>query len=318
MKDAVKKAIAVLLIVIFAVVFDQVTKIWAENNFASVYFPDHQIEVTVEPEMDGLNIDQFVTKKYGDSLDEEAAFRVKAHATRNNQHLTGNDVLKSGETISFAHMSRTVNPYWNYIYARNPGAAFSFMATQSETVRMIFFGITGLVALFALSAFIYMTEWKKKKFLIVTLACILGGALGNIIDRIRLTYVIDFISWHVGEATWPTFNIADVFVTGGIALLVIDLIVHHDDYNDKKSDDAEESNEELALKADSSTEGKTSASSEETEPPKNETEKADIDSAVAQDAELAPKEAQSTEAKTESAVADASPKTDLASEQVTA
>lgn len=65
--------------------------------------------------------------------------------------------------------------------------------------------------------------------LIITLGCVLGGAAGNIIDRFRYGYVIDFISWHIGDKYWPTFNIADVFVTCGVVFLVIDLLIHRDE-----------------------------------------------------------------------------------------
>ena len=244
MSNAIKKTIAVLLVIIFAVLFDQITKFWAEDNFASLRYPDHQIEMTVQPEHAGVTLEDFV-KKTNDSLSDENVLRTVASATRDNNRIFASDIVNDGDKISFGYMSRTVNPFWDYQYARNPGAAFSFLADQSEQFRRIFFGITGIVALIALGAFIGFSSWKNDKRLIITLACVMGGALGNIIDRFRLGYVIDFISWHVGEHYWPTFNIADVFVTCGIALLLIELLVHKDknkmNDNTAKKDDVTKS-----------------------------------------------------------------------------
>ncbi len=236
--DKMKKLIAVALIVIFAVVADQATKFWAEDNFASVRYPDHQIEVTVDADQAGKTLEEFVKVKYP-SLNDGEALRVTSSATRNGERLRATDTLAKDETVAFNHVSRTViDGYFDYQYARNPGAAWSFMADKSDTFRRWFFGATGIVAVIAMGIFIGISKWKSQKLTILTLACVLGGAFGNMIDRFRMGYVIDFISWHVGEHYWPTFNVADVFVTGGIALLVIDLIFIHKDEKKKEAVDA--------------------------------------------------------------------------------
>jgi signal peptidase II len=236
MMDHIKKFIAVALIVIFAVVADQSSKIWAEDNFASVRYPDHQIEVTIDAEHAGMTLEEFVKTKYP-SLDEGDALRVTSSATRGGERLRATDALAQDDKVAFNHLTRTVvDGYFDYQYARNPGAAWSFLANQSETFRKWFFGTTGIVALIAMGIFIAISKWKNQKLTILTLACIMGGALGNMIDRFRMGYVIDFISWHVGEHYWPTFNIADVFVTGGIALLIIDLFVNHKEDDKNKAD----------------------------------------------------------------------------------
>ena len=233
--DKMKKLIAVALIVIFAVVADQATKFWAEDNFASVRYPDHQIEVTVDADQAGKTLEEFVKVKYP-SLNDGEALRVTSSATRNGERLRATDTLAKDETVAFNHVSRTViDGYFDYQYARNPGAAWSFMADKSDTFRRWFFGATGIVAVIAMGIFIGISKWKSQKLTILALACVLGGAFGNMIDRFRMGYVIDFISWHVGEHYWPTFNVADVFVTGGIALLVIDLIFIHKDEKKKEA-----------------------------------------------------------------------------------
>ena len=242
MMDLIQKFIAVALIVIFAVVADQSSKIWAEDNFASIRYPDHQIEVTIDADHAGMTLEEFVKTKYP-SLDEGDALRVTSSATRSGERLRATDALAQDDKVAFNHLTRTVvDGYFDYQYARNPGAAWSFLADQSETFRKWFFGATGIVALIAMGIFIAISKWKNQKLTILTLACIMGGALGNMIDRFRMGYVIDFISWHVGEHYWPTFNIADVFVTGGIALLIIDLFVNHkedDKQKVEKKDDAQ-------------------------------------------------------------------------------
>ena len=256
MMDKMKKIIAVALIVIFAVLADQGTKMWAEDNLASFRYPDHQIEVTVTPEQAGKTLEDFVRTKYP-SLNAEDALRVVSSATRNGERLRATDALAGDDKIAFNHVSQTViDGYFDYQYARNPGAAWSFLADQSDTFRKWFFGITGWIAVIAMGIFIAISKWKTQKMTIITLACVLGGAFGNMIDRFRMGYVIDFISWHIGDAYWPTFNIADVFVTGGIALLIIDMMVHHKDepektkVDDSKSDEVSPSSEAVASSSD--------------------------------------------------------------------
>lgn len=262
MMDRIKKLIAVALIVIFAVVADQATKFWAEDNFASVRYPDHQIEVTVDADQAGKTLEEFVKVKYP-SLNEGDALRVTSSATRNGEKLRATDTLAKDETVAFNHVSRTViDGYFDYQYARNPGAAWSFMADKSETFRKWFFGATGIVAVIAMGIFIAISKWKNQKLTILTLACVLGGAFGNMIDRFRMGYVIDFISWHVGEHYWPTFNIADVFVTGGIALLVIDLIFIHKDEKKEKAVAAETNSGKTDGEAKEAAEKAESSSSE--------------------------------------------------------
>jgi signal peptidase II len=64
---------------------------------------------------------------------------------------------------------------------------------------------------------------------------VMGGAIGNLLDRTRLGYVIDFIDWHWYQHHWPTFNIADAFISVGVALLVLDMIINGSLYDEKKS-----------------------------------------------------------------------------------
>jgi signal peptidase II len=124
------------------------------------------------------------------------------------------------------HDSRTITSYFNLVRAHNTGAAFSFLADAAGWQRWFFVGL-GIVA----SAFIV---WMLKKHPEQTLFCfavsmILGGALGNVIDRLLHGYVVDFLQFHWGWLApmfpggyFPSFNLADSAITLGAICLVID------------------------------------------------------------------------------------------------
>ena len=67
-----------------------------------------------------------------------------------------------------------------------------------------------------------LQESFEQKLTQAALILIAGGAIGNLIDRIQIGYVIDFIDWHIGEHHWPTFNVADISISVGVGLIVID------------------------------------------------------------------------------------------------
>ena len=115
--------------------------------------------------------------------------------------------------------SRTVTSFFNVVRVHNTGAAFSFLAGASGWQRWFFVGL-GVAA----SAFI---TWMLKRHPGQTLFCfavsmILGGALGNVIDRLIHGYVVDFIQLHYAGMAVPSFNLADSAITLGAICLVID------------------------------------------------------------------------------------------------
>lgn len=235
MHENLIKYLIVILIVFFAIFFDQWSKQWAEESLSSMRYPEHAVELTVPADSPEITLEQFIQNTYPDQPEVNQNHMVLS-SSKGDTHLQPTDTLKAGDKIEVHHLSLTViDGYFDYQYARNPGAAFSFLADESPEFRKNFFGATGILAIILILAFIHFSSWEKQKLLIIFLACILGGALGNIIDRFRWSYVIDFISWHVGEHYWPTFNIADVFVTCGVALLVIDLIVHREKTDPNKN-----------------------------------------------------------------------------------
>lgn len=107
----------------------------------------------------------------------------------------------------------------NWTLAYNPGAAFSFLADQSGWQRWFFIGITMIIAI-VLFFWIKRTE-QGEKLLRFGLACVLIGAIGNLIDRVFLGHVIDFIHVTYNGRSFPIFNVADIFVTSGVGFIIL-------------------------------------------------------------------------------------------------
>ncbi len=115
-----------------------------------------------------------------------------------------------------------IDGYFSFTYILNPGAAFGFLGNQGETFRMFFFGIVSVIALILLGLFFRDTE-KEDTVALTAISMLFGGAIGNMIDRVRLGEVIDFLDFYIGEHHWPAFNVADSAITVGISLLMIHL-----------------------------------------------------------------------------------------------
>ncbi len=131
--------------------------------------------------------------------------------------------IEFGETIYVA-------PFWNWVLAFNQGAAFSFLADQPGWQRWLFSALA-----LGVSAWIAL-ELKKPQPLRLALALtlVMGGALGNVIDRVRFGAVVDFIQWHVAGYYWPAFNVADSAITLGAVLLVLEQLTAGNQDKEKK------------------------------------------------------------------------------------
>jgi signal peptidase II len=105
----------------------------------------------------------------------------------------------------------------------NVGAAFSFLASASGWQRWLFIGLAGVVSI-GITFWLLRLPRGTHALLAAGLALVLGGALGNVIDRIRLGYVIDFIHFHWERAYFPAFNVADSAITIGAACLLLDAL----------------------------------------------------------------------------------------------
>lgn len=114
-----------------------------------------------------------------------------------------------------------VDGYLEFRYAENCGAAFGLMRTAPLVARKVVFGIAALLASVAL--FVMFVRGRGGTLFAVSVPLIVSGALGNLVDRLRYGYVVDFIRFHWQEGwEYPTFNIADVGITVGVILLVLD------------------------------------------------------------------------------------------------
>ena len=131
------------------------------------------------------------------------------------------DQLSKWIVLSTLHPgeSRYVAPFFNWVLAYNPGAAFSFLSNAGGWQRWFF-----TVLALAVSAWIVtlLRKHSDEFRLSLALALVLGGALGNVIDRVRFGAVVDFIQGHVAGYYWPAFNVADSAITLGAVLLIWD------------------------------------------------------------------------------------------------
>jgi signal peptidase II len=123
------------------------------------------------------------------------------------------------------HSSISVIPgFFNLTHINNPGGAFGFLANQSSVLRDIIF-------LFISSLAVCLVFWFYKKtppshpFLASGFALIFGGAIGNLIDRIRFGKVVDFLDFFIGNLHWPAFNIADSSISIGIVIFASHLVL---------------------------------------------------------------------------------------------
>ena len=116
-----------------------------------------------------------------------------------------------------------VNSFINITHQRNTGAAFSLLADQSGWQRWFFVSLATLV-----SAYLIVWLWKIRTsgHLVLSsgLALVLGGAIGNVVDRIRLGSVVDFVQVFIAGWPFPSFNVADAAISVGAALLIIDTL----------------------------------------------------------------------------------------------
>ena len=125
--------------------------------------------------------------------------------------------------------SVVVGSFWQHRYTQNPGAAWGVLSGARAGFRVPFFHLVTLAAVIFLSLYLRKLE-EGQRYLQVAGSLLLGGALGNGLDRILRGYVIDFIDWHWFDPNWanparhwPTFNVADCGVTVGLVLLFLEM-----------------------------------------------------------------------------------------------
>jgi signal peptidase II len=139
--------------------------------------------------------------------------------------------LKSGAVVD------VVKRCFQLRYVENPGAAWGFLASANESFRAPFFVAVSLLAI-AFILYFYRKVEGDQKVMLVSLSMILGGAVGNFIDRLRHNYVVDFIDWYWKDWHWPTFNIADSAISLGVILMVWSMIFGEEERREAAPDPA--------------------------------------------------------------------------------
>lgn len=137
------------------------------------------------------------------------------------------DFLTKAWVLSAFHLheSVAVTSFFNLVLVMNPGASFSFLADAGGWQRWFF-----IMLALAISAWlvVIIRRHAAEKLMPTALALVLGGALGNVIDRVRFGAVVDFLDFHVAGWHWPAFNVADSAITVGVILLVWQQLRHNE------------------------------------------------------------------------------------------
>jgi len=120
-------------------------------------------------------------------------------------------------TLLLYHSITVIPGFFSITHIHNPGGAFGFMANKSPGLRNLLFLFLSSLAI-CLIFYLYKSTPKKYPLLSTSFALILGGAFGNLIDRIRFGEVVDFLDFYIGSYHWPAFNVADSAITVGIAI----------------------------------------------------------------------------------------------------
>ena len=129
------------------------------------------------------------------------------------------------------YQSIEVLPFFNLTHVHNYGAAFSFLSSAGGWQRWFFTAIA--IGISAVILWWLKQSPRSQKLLPVAFSFILGGALGNVYDRLVHGYVIDFLDFYVNNWHWPAFNIADSAIFIGAALLIVDMLKNGDKNEDK-------------------------------------------------------------------------------------
>ena len=131
---------------------------------------------------------------------------------------------KNWVLLAYGEISRSiaeVTPFFNLVMVWNRGVSFGMFSDHPNWMPTIL-----TVVAVAITGFLFTWMWKEKKqFTIIALALVIGGAIGNVVDRIRFGAVVDFLDFHAFGYHWPAFNIADAAIFIGVVLLLIETIV---------------------------------------------------------------------------------------------
>lgn len=124
--------------------------------------------------------------------------------------------------MSLHASSPVIDGFFSITYVRNPGAAFGFLANASPLFRSLFLIIISAAAIVMILWFLAKNRSGGMLF-IFSLSLILGGAVGNLADRIRFGDVVDFLDFYIASCHWPAFNVADAAISVGAVLLIVEM-----------------------------------------------------------------------------------------------
>ncbi|BBO87764.1 signal peptidase II [Desulfosarcina ovata] len=126
--------------------------------------------------------------------------------------------------VPLYHRIRVIPGFFDLTHIRNPGGAFGFMAAGSPGLRnLLFIGVSAIAM--GMIVYFYRMTPRTHAWLASALAMIFGGAVGNLIDRLRFGEVIDFLDLYVGAYHWPAFNVADSAITIGITIFIAHVVL---------------------------------------------------------------------------------------------
>ncbi len=117
--------------------------------------------------------------------------------------------------------------FFSLTFITNTGAAFGMLAGEQSTGRQVFFGAVALIAL-AVLYFAFREYRQRGRLYIAAIGLVAGGALGNLLDRLRLGHVIDFLDVYYRQYHWPAFNVADSAITIGVILFILAGFLDHE------------------------------------------------------------------------------------------
>ncbi len=123
------------------------------------------------------------------------------------------------KTMKLHQTIKVIDGLFDITYVLNKGAAFSFLADKPEGFTIPFFVIVSVIAIGIIGFLFYKTE-KSDYVSLIAFALLLGGSIGNLIDRIRHGAVTDFLDFYIQQYHWPAFNVADSAITTGISLFL--------------------------------------------------------------------------------------------------
>ena len=127
-------------------------------------------------------------------------------------------------TLSVHENFEVIPGFFSVTHIRNTGGAFGLLAGKVTVVRTLFFLAVSVLAL-GIVFYFYSTFTPGKPWLAAAFALIFGGALGNLIDRLRFGEVIDFLDFYIGSVHWPAFNVADSAISVGAGILFFSVLL---------------------------------------------------------------------------------------------